>query len=220
MRLSRLLLAVVVLLAPVLAHATAQEPDVLLLDGRQEPVFTNPLEPYLARHPALRPKPSHSANWRGYVATFAIRDGGLWLEKVEVDHRPGTVGGEHRRATVDVLPTFFPGKRHVLADWYSGVLLIPRGRLVEYVHMGYGSTYERYVLLEIRRGRLHARHDMTAKELDAHRRRMFEAYKRTPAYTRQLAESMKAGLGAKEAERFLFQFESADYLTRPLPPSP
>ena len=41
------------------------------------------------------------------------------------------------------------GRSEVLADWYTGVLVIPRGRQVSYVHMGYGSTYERYVLLEV-----------------------------------------------------------------------
>ncbi len=218
MRLLNALLTALLVLAPAAVRATAQEPDVLLLDGKEEALFTNPLEPFLARHPGLRPESPHTANWRGYVATFRIRDGGLWLEKVAVTRDPEQAGGEHRSETVDVLPEFFPGKRRVLADWYTGVLLIPRGTLREYVHMGYGSTYERYLLLEVRAGRLVGRHDMTAKELDAHRRRMFEAYKRTPAYARQLAESKKAGLGAKDAERFIFQYESANYLTQSLQP--
>lgn len=217
MRLPSLLLATLLALVPPAARATAQEPDILLLDGKEEAIFTNPLEPFLARHPELRPESPHTANWRGYVATFQLRDDGLWLQKVEVTRSRGKVDGEHRSETADALQEFFPGKREVLADWYTGVLTIPRGAMLEYVHMGYGSTYERYVLLQIREGRLVGRLDMTAKEFEAHRRRMFEAYKRTPAYTRQLADSRKAGLGAKEAEHFIFQYEAANYLAHPLP---
>lgn len=198
------------------ASATAQQPDILFLDGKQEPIFTNPLEPFLARRPTLRPESPNTANWRGYVATFRIRDGALWLERVEVSRYLGKVDGEHKREIEDALPRFFPGKREVLADWYTGVLLIPRGKMIDYVHMGYGSTYERYVLLEIRAGKLAGRQDMTAGEFDTHRRRMFEAYKRTPAYRRQLADIAKSGMDAKQAERFLFEYESANYLTQSL----
>lgn len=218
MRLIHLILVLLFALSPVAARATAQQPDVLLLDGKEEPIFTNPLEGFLERRPELRPPSPHTANWRGYVATFRIRDEALWLEKVEVSRYLGKVEGKPARETVDVLPTFFPGRREVLADWYTGVLLIPRGKMLEYVHMGYGSTYERYVLLEIRAGRLVGRHDMTADEFEAHRRRMFEAYKRTPDYARQLAESKKAGLGARDADAFLFEYESANYLARPPQP--
>lgn len=44
----------------------------------------------------------------------------------------------------------FPDK--VFAQWYSGQIRIPQGGLLEYVHMGYGSTYERDLLLEVRCG--------------------------------------------------------------------
>ena len=209
-------LAVLLACLSVPAHATAQVGDVLLLDGKHETIFTNPLEPFLQRNPGLRPDSPNTANWRGYVATFRIRDGGLWLDKVEVSRSLGKVDGEHRHETIDVLPQFFPGKREVFADWYTGVLLVPRGKLVDYVHMGYGSTYERYVLLEIHAGKLARRLDMTASQFDAHRRRMFALYKRTPAFKRRLADAMKSGMQAKDAERFIFQYESANYLTRSL----
>lgn len=121
-------LAVLLACLSVPAHATAQVGDVLLLDGKHETIFTNPLEPFLQRNPGLRPDSPNTANWRGYVATFRIRDGGLWLDKVEVSRSLGKVDGEHRHETIDVLPQFFPGKREVFADWYTGVLLVPRIR--------------------------------------------------------------------------------------------
>jgi hypothetical protein len=39
-----------------------------------------------------------------------------------------------------------------LAHWYSGTLRIPRGKLLRYVHGGYGSVYERDEMVQIERG--------------------------------------------------------------------
>ena len=40
----------------------------------------------------------------------------------------------------------------VFAEWFSGVLRVPAGRTVHYVHMGYESVHEREVLMTIERG--------------------------------------------------------------------
>jgi hypothetical protein len=40
----------------------------------------------------------------------------------------------------------------VFAHWFSGRLRIPQGKLLEYVHGGYASTYERDVLLTLKNG--------------------------------------------------------------------
>jgi hypothetical protein len=42
------------------------------------------------------------------------------------------------------IETFFP--------WFSGEFRSPQGRLIEYVHMGYGSTYEKDVLIKVESG--------------------------------------------------------------------
>lgn len=54
--------------------------------------------------------------------------------------------------------TIFPGfPEKVFAQWYSGTLRIPQGELLKYVHMGYGSTYERDLLLDVQWGVVTAR---------------------------------------------------------------
>jgi hypothetical protein len=51
------------------------------------------------------------------------------------------------------LETIFPVFPHrVFAHWYSGSIRIPEGKQIEYVHMGYASTYERDLFLEFERG--------------------------------------------------------------------
>ena len=51
------------------------------------------------------------------------------------------------------LGSLFPGyDSRVFAHWYSGVLSIPQGDLVEYVHMGFASVYDRDLLISVEQG--------------------------------------------------------------------
>ena len=58
--------------------------------------------------------------------------------------------GDGSKVTVAMIFPGFPDK--VFAQWYSGQLRIPQGKLLEYIHMGYGSTYERDLLLDVQCG--------------------------------------------------------------------
>lgn len=49
-------------------------------------------------------------------------------------------------------PRETPSVPPVFASWFTGVLRIPDGKQLLYVHMGYESTYERDVLLHIEKG--------------------------------------------------------------------
>lgn len=42
----------------------------------------------------------------------------------------------------------------VKADWFSGELRIPDGKMIKYVHMGYGSAYEREIILKVEAGKV------------------------------------------------------------------
>ena len=47
----------------------------------------------------------------------------------------------------------FPGcAERVFADWLTGRLRVPQGRLLECIHAGYASRYERDLILDIDRG--------------------------------------------------------------------
>ncbi len=51
------------------------------------------------------------------------------------------------------MATLFPDfPDRVFAHWYSGTIRIPQGKMLEYVRMGYGSIYERDILLEMEKG--------------------------------------------------------------------
>lgn len=74
-----------------------------------------------------------TACWRGYQGAWEIRDGRFYL--VNLRGRYNLHAGEP-----------------ILADWFSGVLRIPQGKRLQYVHMGFGSVYEQEVHIKIEKG--------------------------------------------------------------------
>ena len=129
------------------ADMTAQIPERLDHDGEWHSMCEEPLEHWLERAGA-RPRfaPMHTACWRGYIGDWAVVEDCLFLVGLEGHLEDGSV------ATVEAL---FPGSGgRVFAEWFSGEVRIPQGELLEYVHMGYESRYERYLFLRFERGRL------------------------------------------------------------------
>lgn len=74
-----------------------------------------------------------TACWREYIGYWSIRRGKLYLTKLE---------GRFR----------LDGKEAIFADWFTGELRIPKGRMLEYVHSGFNSIYEQEMLLTLERG--------------------------------------------------------------------
>lgn len=159
MRFVKMLLAATLAVVSTRVDATAQIPDTIVLDGEESPLHSEPLRPLLRVPEAERiielepAEDGCSASWRGYAASWSIRSDRLFLERIVTDPC-----GEH----VEVpLERAFAGRKAPLhAFWFTGVLIVPRGRMIEYVHMGYDSTYERYVLLVLEKGRVVFRTDL------------------------------------------------------------
>ncbi len=141
-----------ILLFPASAHATAQIGDTLIYKGQNFWLSVEPLEHYFAQEGVKRPpdlfKPSCSACWRGYVATWEVTDGALFLNKVV----EGSCGNNAPEIPLDKL---FPGQKGpIMATWFSGTIRAPHGKLLEYVHMGYSSRYEKELVITIEKGKI------------------------------------------------------------------
>ena len=91
-----------------------------------------------------------TACWRGYIGTWEIKDGRFFLN--------GLRG--RFKLTVD---------EPIFADWFTGVLRIPRGERLQYVHMGFGSVYEEELHIKIEEGRVITSRviDNRGKKIDA-----------------------------------------------------
>jgi hypothetical protein len=56
----------------------------------------------------------------------------------------------------------------LLADWFSGMLRVPIGEMLLYVHMGFGSVYAREIHIRVERGHVTGRriYDNRGKTFD------------------------------------------------------
>jgi hypothetical protein len=125
---------------------TAQIGERLLLDGKEHVMCTEPLAVYF---PLAGIESNFQVNcsalWRGYVGLWEIIDSRLYL--VELN---GTLLDGKTPASLESLFPGFPDR--VFAHWYTGQLRVPTGKLLQYVHGGYASTYESDVLIEVSKG--------------------------------------------------------------------
>lgn len=153
--------------------ATAQFPEILILEGKEEEMVTTPLDEYFKAHPQARPDiikgMASTALFRGYRGTWEIKRGDLFLKSLQ---RHGLIreGQETRSAMVDVpLKSVFPTEDGpVKATWFSGVLALRRGELLQ-SFMGLGSISSQMTYLTIEDGKLIARHEIDNEKYGATR---------------------------------------------------
>lgn len=123
---------------------TAQIHEELIFDGEETSMaFCPPLPEKDPRIVELDPAEAarddesvmlfSTACWRGYQGTWEIRDGRFFLTALR---------GRFR----------LQGEGPILADWFSGVLRIPKGEILHYVHMGFGSVHEQEIHVKVEKG--------------------------------------------------------------------
>ena len=90
-----------------------------------------------------------TACWRGYIGIWEIRSGRLYLNDVV---------GRYKKASPEAL----------FANWFSGVLRVPKGKILRAVNIGFASVHERELHIKIDRGVVVAEQeiDNSSKHLD------------------------------------------------------
>lgn len=189
-------------------HATAQSPDYLIYKGKTYAIFTNPLESYFKQYPDKRPKEEISSTglWRGYVATFEIKDDKLYVNDIKImtEKKDSDIFDFEWKSVInDVFPD--SSKRKI--DWFSGILVLPKGRLVNYIHMGYGSTYKKYVLIEINNGNYRQELKFNHRQYKAFKKEQFALFKKTDEYKEAVERLRQRGDSDQTSiDRFLEDF--------------
>jgi hypothetical protein len=206
-----LLVLLLLLSCRTLALATAQAPDVISVAGEN-----NPLETYLSQHSEMRPSRLASArfglvigssdNWRGYVASWALVENALVVKDVRVQI---AMDGQ----TTSVIRDIWPDAETVVATWFSGHLIIPTGQLRRYVHMGYASEYDRYLLVTVKEGSVVRNCRLGREEFVRFRAAQYAAFKKTDTYRAALAKARADGdMSPKELEQFLYEYLTPQYM--------
>ena len=91
--------------------------------------------------------PPDTACWRGYYGKWKIEDNKLYLTGLE-----GFISTPDNQYKEIDLNYFFPDQKKVFAEWFTGEIRIPMGEMIEYIHMGYHSKYERDLIIRIENG--------------------------------------------------------------------
>lgn len=185
------------------AFATPQMSDKIIYNGIEYQMHSTPLEAYFGKHPDKRPKASMlmTSLWRGYVATYEVQDNELFLKDIHIlsdnpDAEPDT-------QWQSVMEDVFPGEKKIKIDWLTGILVLPQGKIVNYVHMGFASTYENYILLEIDKGDMKNSKHLSHQEYKVFKDRQFQAFRQTEDYKRARAELEGKGSTEKFIDSFL-----------------
>ena len=129
---------------------TAQTGDLLKVgEGfAQEEYYllsTEPLESFLESvAPKFRFTPPDTSLMRGYRATWQLdKDDRLML----IDFR-----GYMLTEAAKGVQYLFPGESRVFAYWFTGVLKINVGQVIEYKHRGYESIFENVISIDFLHG--------------------------------------------------------------------
>ena len=122
---------------------TAQLRERLLYKGKLYGMTTEPLKSYLASKQEICFVSRSSACWRGYFSTWELRSSSLFIIKLNAFLK------DSKEVDLNYL---FPGKNEVFADWFTGDIIVPHGKLLQYVHMGYQSIYEKEFILSFNNG--------------------------------------------------------------------
>ena len=132
----------------------AQQPDRIVIDGVTLQLYSNPLEEYWIHSAKKRPAfIAHTYCERGYIATWEIRNNQLYLIDLEGNfiHRSFLSGKSKLRLSIQTLFSTYTGNG-VLAQWFTGKLRVPIGRMRWYVHEGYESRFEKEIIISVTNG--------------------------------------------------------------------
>ncbi len=150
-------------ITPIHTYATAQIPDYLIYKGDTIPIFSNPLEQYFEkvgkRDLMGLGGNASTACWRGYTAFWELKNDSLFLLKITSCCKRCDIKNSNESIT-----KIF-GSNKVYADWFTGKIISPKGKLARREAMGYGSIYEEEIVFQLNQGRVQRTHIKSNKKI-------------------------------------------------------
>jgi hypothetical protein len=134
----------------------AQLPDLIVIDGIYQELYSNPLEQFWSTTKERRPLfISSNICKRGYVATWEIIEKCLVLKAIEgqFEKRYFLFWKKLRNYSIRNLLKKSPISNTV-ATWFTGKIRVPLGNRILYVHNEYDSRFEKELILTIDHGKV------------------------------------------------------------------
>ena len=113
---------------------TAQVHEMIIIDGKKTSMaFCPPLPIDDPRIKKASQNVISSSCWRGYIGSWEIKSNQFFL-----------TGLSGKYELCENVPVF--------AEWFSGTLVVPEGEMLEYVHGGFATVFEREQRINIENG--------------------------------------------------------------------
>ena len=175
---ARYVCLLLLLLLSLMARATGQIADKVVIDGEEWCLLGSPLssrnDSIHKRVDAFLPKDrgGSTANWKGFIGCWEIVDSCLYLKRIVVD-----MWDEHKGESYElvfdtdtlrsVLGEYYT-EHGFYAEWFSQKrLIIGRGELITYIHGGYLRNHEEELVVTIENGRItHQEHWYNKKVIE------------------------------------------------------
>lgn len=121
---------------------TAQIGDVIKYKGKTYSMKTEPFRQIVWKND-YDFQWKWTCNWRGYRAKWKVKDNKLYLVRIKGRLKNG------KKLTVKKV---FQNQETVFADWVSERIVLWDGEMLNYVHRGYCSLFERDIVLNFEKG--------------------------------------------------------------------
>ncbi|MBW7865583.1 MAG: hypothetical protein H3C30_14375 [Candidatus Hydrogenedentes bacterium] len=153
----------VMVLAVSGAFATEQSPERIVYEGNEYCLnYKYPMEPYFQAHPEIRPAGLTTGLYRGYVATYELKDATLVLKDIvyekgdwiTIENERGGLTHEMETSWVSMRDRIVPEGETFVIDWFTGTILLSKQLLVGWWRQADQSPPEWFVYLEIQNGKL------------------------------------------------------------------
>ena len=167
----RLILFFTLTLVTMSIYATAQDGDVIYVDGVKwellgKYVYAN-RQLSLALYEALpKERCIRSDNWSGYTAYWSIQQDNLCLDSILYETYDSTYetfySTPQKKFIAKRLPTdtlvhvfkhYYDGKR-IVATWLNGKIRMAKGKVLCYEHIGFDRHYETERIISIEQGKV------------------------------------------------------------------
>lgn len=207
--------AICFLLLTANAFATAQYPDKIVFNGQTQMLHSNPMEAYFNKFPDKIPKTdvSFSALTRGYVATFEFDDSTLVLRDIvaiSYRHDEEDSSGIGWKSFISEIQV---GSEPLKVDWLTGLLVVPNGNVVDYVHSGFLSSYENYTIIQVAEGLFVQDKSFSLVEYEKFKQRQFEVFKASGEYKNIIEKFRLKGRMTDESIESWIRSTIIDYST-------
>jgi len=202
--------------------ATQQREDKVIYRGKTYFMPTFPMNAYFEIHPEKKPSSDVliTSLWRGHVATYEFKENALFLKDIEVPIERKVGVPPYEMTWKSVMSQVVPKGKRLPVDWHSGILVLSHGKFVDDVDGVSGMSYSKYLLLEVKKGKITGRRRYDLKQFKQFKEQQFQAYKKTDSYRQEVAERKQQGDSQAEIDSqlkyFIMNFTS-EFLFDPAP---